>query len=139
MKKRLLLHFCPTQEGTLYEQFLVVRQEGTVAAYQREFEILANLLKEIYEVMESPFMNGLLPKVRAKIHLLQPYGLGHMMKMAQWVEDINLTLQATCEQRGPKNTKILSLQIGRTERLGKIFRLRQWLLARRRRTNDARF
>ena len=47
-------------------------------------------------------MNGLLPKVRAKIHLLQPYGLGHMMKMAQWIEDINLTLRATCEQRGPK-------------------------------------
>ena len=54
-----------------------------MVAYQREFEILATPLKGISkEVMESTFMNGLLPKIRAKIGLLQPYGLGHLMEMA---------------------------------------------------------
>ncbi|RVX15939.1 Pentatricopeptide repeat-containing protein [Vitis vinifera] len=65
LKRRLLLRFRPTQEGSLCEQFLAVRQQGTVAAYRREFEILATPLKGILEkVMESTFMNGLLPEIR---------------------------------------------------------------------------
>ena len=77
MKRRLLLHFRPTQEGSLCKQLLAVRQQGTVAAYRREFEILATPLKGILEeVMESTFMNGLLPEIRAELHLLQPYGAG---------------------------------------------------------------
>ena len=33
LKRRLLLRFRLTQEGSLCEQFLAVRQEGIVAAY----------------------------------------------------------------------------------------------------------
>ena len=77
LKRRLLLHFHPTQEGSLCEQFLAVRQRGSVAESRREFEILATPLKGILEeVMESTFMNGLLPEIRAELHLLQPYGAG---------------------------------------------------------------
>ena len=81
-----------------------------MAAYQWEFKILVAPLKGIFEeVMESTLMNGLLLEIRAEICLLQPYGLGHLMEMAQPVEDRNLTLRTACEQRDPKNTKILSI------------------------------
>ena len=77
LKRRLLLHFRPTQEGSLCEQFLAMRQRGSVAEYRQEFEILATPLKGISEeVMESTFMNGLLPEIRAELRLLQPYGAG---------------------------------------------------------------
>ena len=78
LKRWLLLRFRPTQEGSLCEQFLAVRQQRTVAAYRREFEILATPLKGISEeVMENTFMNGLLLEIRAELRLLQPYRLGH--------------------------------------------------------------
>ena len=115
LKRRLLLRFRPTQERSLCEQFLAVRQQGTVAAYQWEFEIMATPLKGISDkVMESTFMNGLLPEIQVELSLLQPYGLGHLMEMAQ---------------RAPK---CCHLQIEVIGRLGKIFRLGQWLSARRR-------
>ena len=80
-----------------------------MVAYQRQFEILATPLKGISkEVMESTFMNGLLPKIRVEISRLQPYGLGHLMEMAQRVEDRNLTLRAASEPKDPKSTKMLS-------------------------------
>ena len=108
LKRRLLLRFLPTQEGSLCEQFLAVRQQGTVAAYRREFEILATPLKGISEeVMESTFMNGLLPEIRVELRPLQPYGLGHLMEMAQRVEGRNLAMRAAHEPNGPKSTKML--------------------------------
>ncbi|RVW35112.1 hypothetical protein CK203_085924 [Vitis vinifera] len=59
-------------------------KQGTVAAYQWEFEIMATPLKGISDkVMESTFMNGLLPEIQVELSLLQPYGLGHLMEMAQ--------------------------------------------------------
>ncbi|RVW90260.1 hypothetical protein CK203_036776 [Vitis vinifera] len=65
LKRRLLLRFRPTQERSLCEQFLAVRQQGTVAAYQWEFEIMATPLKGISDkVMESTFMNGLFLRSR---------------------------------------------------------------------------
>ena len=107
-----MLRFRPTQEGSLCEQFLAMRQQGTVAAYRREFEILATPLKGISEkVMESTFMNGLLFEIRAELRLLQPYGLGHLMEMAQRVEDRNLAMRAARKPNGPngpKSTKMLS-------------------------------
>ena len=108
LKKRLLLHFRPTQEGSLCEKFLAVRQRGSMAAYRREFEILATPLKGISEeVMESTFMNGLLPEIRVELRPLQPYGLGHLMEMAQRVEGRNLAMRAAHEPNGPKSTKML--------------------------------
>ena len=133
LKRRLLLHFRPTQEGSLCKQLLAVRQQGTVAAYWREFEILATPLKGILdEVMESTFMNGLLPEIQAELHLLQPYRLGHLMEMAQQVEDRNLAMRVAREPMAQRAPKCCHLQIEVIGRLGKIFRLGQWLLVRRR-------
>ncbi|RVW80821.1 hypothetical protein CK203_047804 [Vitis vinifera] len=95
-----------------------------MAAYRREFEILATPLKGISEeVMESTFMNGLLPEIRAKL-LLQPYGLGHLMEMAQRVKDRNLTMRVAREPKDPKSTKMLSSAIRGDWKIGKNFQTR---------------
>ena len=111
-----------------FEQFLAVRQQGTVAAYRREFEILATPLKGISEeVMESTFMNGLLPEIRAELRLLKPYGLGHLMEMAQRVEDRNLAMRAAREPNGPngpKSSKMLSSANRGEWKIGENFQTR---------------
>ncbi|RVW40949.1 hypothetical protein CK203_076984 [Vitis vinifera] len=72
-----------TATMSLDEDALSCATIRTVAAYRREFEILATPLKGISEeVMESMFMNGLLLEIQAELRLLQPYGLGHLMEMA---------------------------------------------------------
>lgn len=63
--------FRPTQEGNLCEKFLAVQQEGTVAEFQRAFEVLATMLKGIPdEVPKRTFVNGLRPEIRAEVCLL---------------------------------------------------------------------
>ena len=119
-----MLRFRPIQEGSLCEQFLAVRQQGIVAAYWREFEILMTPLKGISEeVMESTFMNGLLPDIRAELCLLQPYGLGHLMEMAQRVEDRNLAMR-TAREHDPNSTKMLSSANRGDWKIGENFQTR---------------
>ncbi|GJR14294.1 XIAP-associated factor 1-like protein [Tanacetum coccineum] len=56
MKRRLLERFQPLQEGTLYEQFLAITQEGSAREYISLFETLAGQLVGISEqVMEDHF------------------------------------------------------------------------------------
>ena len=74
--------------------------------------------------MESTFMNGLLPEIQAELCLLQPYGLGHLMEMAQQVEDRNLTLRAAREPKDPKSTKMLSSANRGDWKIGENFQTR---------------
>lgn len=58
--KCLLLRFRPFQEGSLYEQFLEIKQEGMVSEYRRRFELLSTPLHGLpMEAMESTFVKGL--------------------------------------------------------------------------------
>nr|GEU34275.1 ankyrin repeat-containing protein [Tanacetum cinerariifolium] len=60
LKRRLLERFQLSQEGTLYEQFLVITQEGSAREYVNLFETLAGQLVGIpEEVMEGTFIKGL--------------------------------------------------------------------------------
>ncbi|GJT26754.1 zinc finger BED domain-containing protein RICESLEEPER 2-like protein [Tanacetum coccineum] len=60
LKRRLLERFQPSQEGTLYEQFLAITQEGSAREYVSLFETLAGQLVGIPEqVMEGTFIKGL--------------------------------------------------------------------------------
>ena len=114
-----------------------------MAAYQWEFEILVapfHPLKGISEkVMESTLMNGLLPEIRVEICLLQPYRLGHLMEMAQRVKDGNLTLRATCEQRDPKNTKLLSTANRGDWKIGENFQTRAVVVSEKMMNQRVRF
>ena len=90
MKTRLLGRFRQTQEGTLCDQFLSLRQEGSVRDYLRTFESLAAVVdEEPKHVQESTFINGLKPEIRAKVRMMKPKGLTKVMKLAQRVEERN--------------------------------------------------
>ena len=45
--------FRPTQEGTTYQQFLALRQVGTVDEYRRQFELLAASLNDIPDTIQE--------------------------------------------------------------------------------------
>lgn len=63
-KVHLLGCFCHTQEGTLWEQFLSLKQEGTIWEYLQAFGLLAATLEDVLEyVQESTFINGGKPAV----------------------------------------------------------------------------
>ncbi|XP_024017591.1 uncharacterized protein LOC112090471 [Morus notabilis] len=97
LKRKVLERFHSTQEGTLCEKFLSLHQETTVREYRRQFEMLAALLAEIPEqVLESAFVNGLKPEVRAEVRMMKPNGLGRIMEFTQRVEERNQLV------RGPK-------------------------------------
>ncbi|GKE26603.1 ankyrin repeat-containing protein, partial [Tanacetum coccineum] len=78
LKRRLLERFQLSQEGTLYEQFLAITQEGSALEYVNLFETLAGQLVGIpEEVMEGTFIKGLRPELRSAVRVLQPEGLNH--------------------------------------------------------------
>ncbi|GKA78600.1 putative mitochondrial protein [Tanacetum coccineum] len=65
LKRRLLERFQLSQEGTLYEKFLVITQEGSACKYVSLFKTLAGQLVGIPEkVMEGTFIKGLRPELR---------------------------------------------------------------------------
>ena len=102
-KRRLLARFRPSQEGTFHEQFLAIRQTGTVAEYRRDFEMLSAPLNGLsMEVMESTFVKGLKPEVKAKLRLMRPSGLGQIMELAQLIEDRNSILKEAGGNSGPR-------------------------------------
>ncbi|GJV55807.1 probable inactive ATP-dependent zinc metalloprotease FTSHI 4, chloroplastic [Tanacetum coccineum] len=89
LKRRLLERFQPSQEGTLYEQFLAITQEGSAREYVSLFETLAGQLVGIPEqVMEGTFIKGLRPESRSAIRVMQPEGLNHAMKLAMIIMKI---------------------------------------------------
>ena len=74
-KLRLLVRFSQNQEGSLCEKFLSLKQESTVREYRRVFVSLASPWPNLPEhVMESAFINGLRPDIRAEVRMLKPGG-----------------------------------------------------------------
>ena len=73
--------FRPTQEGTVEERFLALRQWGSVKDCRLCFEMLAAPLEDMpKELLEGHFINGLRPNIRANMRVL---GLEQMMDLAQ--------------------------------------------------------
>ena len=110
-KQRLLLRFCPSQNGTLHEQFLAIRQEGTLAENRRTFELLSAPLHGLsMEVLESTFVKGLRLKVKADLRLMRPHRLAQMMELAQLIEDRNMIVKGTKDPDGPRIGRFNSAQ-----------------------------
>ena len=112
LKSRLLDHFGMTQEGSLYDRFLALQQEGSVREFRQTFESTAAVLPGLPEhVLEGVFINGLRPDIRAKVRLVMPKRLEELMEYAQRVEDRNWTHWALAHQGlgqqlgGPHNTE----------------------------------
>ena len=111
----LLKRFRPSQEGTMYEALLTLRQVGTVRDYRRQFETMALLLMEVSEqVLKSSFINGLKPEIQAKLLMLQPMGLGRLMALAQWVDERNMKLKQAKYALGPANSRPTNQTISHT-------------------------
>ncbi|KAK9177148.1 hypothetical protein WN944_029167 [Citrus x changshan-huyou] len=49
LKSQLLLRFRSLPNGSIYEEFLALRQSGSVREYRRRFEQMASTLKDISE------------------------------------------------------------------------------------------
>lgn len=107
LKRRLLERFQSSQEGTLYEQFLAITQEGSAREYVSLFEMLAGQLVGISEqVMEGTFIKGLKPELRSTVRVMQPEGLNHAMKLAIMIDEnkmIGVSSQSTAG--GQTNTR----------------------------------
>ncbi|GJZ72924.1 hypothetical protein Tco_0637070 [Tanacetum coccineum] len=77
-----------SQEGTLYEQFLAITQEGSAREYVNLFEALAGQLVGIpEEVMKGTFIKGLRPELRTTVRVMQLEGLNHAMKLAMIIDE----------------------------------------------------
>ena len=82
LKACLLDRFRSTQEGTPCKQFLSLRKDGFVRDYLWTFKLLASALDGVSEhLQESTFINGMKPKIRAKVRMLKSIGLRDMMNL----------------------------------------------------------
>ncbi|PWA70289.1 Ankyrin repeat-containing protein [Artemisia annua] len=92
LKEELLDRFQVTKEGDLYQQFLSLLQTGTVRDYCSLFEKLAGQLTGISQkVLYSTFINGLKSEIRCGLRILEPNGLRDAMRLAQMIEDNQMT------------------------------------------------
>ncbi|CAI9291156.1 unnamed protein product [Lactuca saligna] len=74
LKNRLLERFQASQESSLQEQFLDIRQIGSAVG---RFEQMDAQLEGIQEsILEGTFIMGLKPNLRKLVQILQPQGLG---------------------------------------------------------------
>nr|GEV25304.1 ankyrin repeat-containing protein [Tanacetum cinerariifolium] len=111
LKRRLLERFQLSQEGTLYEQFLAITQEGSAREYANLFETLAGQLVGIpEEVMEGAFIKGLRPELRSAVRavrVMQPEGLNHAMKLAMIIDEnkAHSTSQVAVPSKGQTTIK----------------------------------
>lgn len=90
----------------MYEEFLALRQSGSVREYRRRFEQMASTLDDISkQVLESTFINGLRSDIRAELKVLGPTGLEKAMELAMKIEAKNL--ESKSYTRGPGHSNYL--------------------------------
>lgn len=88
MKSRVLKQFSVSRDSSDEERLLSLKQTRTVRAFIREFIALESRSQDIPNpVLEMAFLNGLRPKIRAGVKLMEPRGLDKIMCVAQLVED----------------------------------------------------
>ena len=76
LKGLLRNHFRSTQEGTVEERYLALRQWGFDKDYRLCFRTLASPIEDMPKAkLEGHFINGLKPDIRAEIRVLRPTGL----------------------------------------------------------------
>ena len=54
------------------------------------------------EVLESTFIKGLRPKIKAELRLRRPNGLGQIWQLAQLIEDRNNIVKGGRDPLGPR-------------------------------------
>ena len=75
-------------ERSLHEQWIDLRQEGSVAEYRRQFIARAAPLEDVSEIcLISKFVSGLRQEIRRELRLVGAMGMDQAMDLAQLVED----------------------------------------------------
>ena len=94
LKAMIQEQFRPTQEGSAYEQFLALRQIGSVDEYCCQFELLVVSLIDVPNpIQEGNFINGLKPEIKVEVRMAQPKGLGRIIDLAKRVKERNEMLR----------------------------------------------
>lgn len=88
MKYRVLEQISTNHETTARERLMTLKQEGTVREYIKDFISLASNAPELSDtVLETAFMIGLKPQIKAGVKLMEPRSLRKMMSVAKLVEE----------------------------------------------------
>lgn len=88
LERRMFVRFRSSREGSLTRRFLAIKQEGTYAEYRKMFERFSAPIPEMSEsILEGTFINGLDPKLKAKVESRNPVGLEATMREAQAIDD----------------------------------------------------
>lgn len=91
----MVARFRSSQEGSLQEQLLSLRQTTTVKEFRRHFEVLSAPLKGLPDaVLEAAFVNGLRADIQAELRQVNPTGLAAKMILAQRIEDKLVALES---------------------------------------------
>lgn len=89
MKDRVLQQFSTVRDTSVGERLLSLRQTGSVKKFRKEFIALASNAPEIPDsVLVIAFQNGLRPKIRAGVKLMEPRGLEKIMNVAELVDEL---------------------------------------------------
>ncbi|XP_038875910.1 uncharacterized protein LOC120068265 [Benincasa hispida] len=99
-------------EGTLLPQLWNLRME-TVVDYRKRFEITtAPILEAAKNILETAFLNGLHPAIKAEVISRSPVGLEEYIQEAQLVEDRNLMIQWSMEEMKKGGPRTSQAQMG---------------------------
>lgn len=106
MKYRVLEQFSTTHDITARERLMTLRQGGTVREFIKDFITLASNAPEVSDTMlETAFMIGLKPQIKAGVKLIESRNLRKMMSVAklgeEWVSYAD-PLAETFPSRGSK-------------------------------------
>lgn len=101
-KFRVLEQFSTSYEMTARERLMTLKQTGTVREYYRDFISLPTNAPEVPDaVLETAFMIGLKPQIRARVKLMEPRNLRKIMSVAklveEWVGYGDQTAEAQCD------------------------------------------
>lgn len=92
-EKELMVHFGPLEYTDYDEALSHIRQMGTLREYQKEFERLANRVRDWPEkALVGAFIGGLKPELAAEVRVYRPHTYADAMEMARLRDD---HLQAT--------------------------------------------
>lgn len=106
MKFRVLEQFATSHDMTARERLMTLKQTGTVREYCRDFISLATNAPEVPDMMlETAFMIGLKPQIRAGVRLQEPRSLRKMMSVAKLVEEWTNFADQTTEKAEEKGSR----------------------------------
>lgn len=88
------------QEGSLCTQFFVVKQEGSMAKFQKKFETYSALLLHLVDdVLGNTFLCRLHRTIRAEVINKEPVGLESIMKQTRLIDNCDLAVKLALESK----------------------------------------